>query len=137
MARNTRTGAVLEDMALPALQMGGYLVERQVQLSDRLGGGRHYGDIVASKDHQNILISLKWQQSSGTAEQKVPYEFMCLADALAKNDNFHKAYIVIGGNGWTKHSFFLNNLNDWVNTEQFVNVVRLETFVALANQGEL
>jgi len=25
-----------------------------------------------------ILISLKWQQSSGTAEQKVPFEVICL-----------------------------------------------------------
>ena len=85
MPRNTRTGAVLEQMVLPALEMGGYQIERQVRLTDRLGGGRHYGDIVASKYGERIVISLKWQQSSGTAEQKVPYEFMCLADVLAKD----------------------------------------------------
>ena len=43
MPRNTRTGAVLEQMVLPALEMGGYVVERQVRLTERLGGGRHYG----------------------------------------------------------------------------------------------
>jgi hypothetical protein len=137
MARDTRTGHVLEEMVLPALNMGGYEVERQVRLTDRLGGGRHFGDIVACKDGQRILISLKWQQTSGTAEQKVPYEFMCLAHVLANDLNIHSAYIVIGGTGWTKHSFFLNDLNDWVNTDEYVNVVRLETFVALANQGNL
>ena len=41
MPRNTRTGAVLEQMVLPALEMGGYFVERQVRLTERLGGGRH------------------------------------------------------------------------------------------------
>ena len=137
MPRNTRTGAVLEQMVLPALEMGGYSVERQVLLTERLGGGRHYGDIVASKENERIVISLKWQQASGTAEQKVPYEFMCLADVLAKDDSIQKAYIVIGGDGWTKHKFFLNDLNDWVNTDEFVDVVRLDSFVAKANQGLL
>ena len=137
MPRNTRTGAVLEQMVLPALEMGGYSVERQVLLTERLGGGRHYADIVASKENERIVISLKWQQASGTAEQKVPYEFMCLADVLAKDDSIQKAYIVIGGDGWTKHKFFLNDLNDWVNTDEFVDVVRLDSFVAKANQGLL
>jgi len=137
MPRNTRTGAVLEQMVLPALEMGGYLIERQVRLTDRLGGGKHYGDIVASKNGERIVISLKWQQSSGTAEQKVPYEFMCLADVLTNDSTIHKAYIVIGGDGWTKHSFFLNGLDSWVNTKQFVDVLRLDSFVAKANKGIL
>jgi hypothetical protein len=137
MPRNTRTGAVLEQMVLPALEMGGYIIERQVRLTDRLGGGKHYADIVASKNGERIVISLKWQQSSGTAEQKVPYEFMCLADVLANDSTIHKAYIVIGGDGWTKHSFFLNGLDSWVNTKEFVDVLRLDTFVAKANQGKL
>jgi hypothetical protein len=137
MPRNTRTGAVLEQMVLPALEMGGYIIERQVRLTDRLGGGKHYGDIVASKNGERIVISLKWQQSSGTAEQKVPYEFMCLADVLANDSTIHKAYIVIGGDGWTKHSFFLNGLDSWVNTKQFVDVLRLDSFVAKANKGIL
>ena len=137
MVRNTGTGRVLEQAVLPALERGGYEVERQVRLSDRLGGGRHYGDIVASKDGERILISLKWQQTSGTAEQKVPYEYMCLADVLSKDPEIHRAYIVIGGDGWTKHSFFLNELNDWVNTEEFVDVVLLNPFMAKANQGNL
>ena len=70
MPRNTRTGAVLEQMVLPALEMGGYVVERQVRLTERLGGGRHYGDIVASKDGERIVISLKWQQSSEQLNKK-------------------------------------------------------------------
>jgi hypothetical protein len=137
MPRNTRTGAVLEQMVLPALEMGGYIIERQVRLTDRLGGGKHYGDIVASKNGERIVISLKWQQSSGTAEQKVPYEFMCLADVLTNDSTIHKAYIVIGGDGWTKHSFFLNGLDSWVNTKEFVDVLRLDSFVAKANKGIL
>jgi hypothetical protein len=38
-------------------------------------------DAVAEKDERQILISVKWQQVSGTAEQKVPFEVICLVEA--------------------------------------------------------
>jgi hypothetical protein len=43
------------------------------------------------------FVSLKWQQVGGTAEQKVPFEVMCLADAVRAGH----AYLVLGGDGWT------------------------------------
>ena len=137
MGRNTRTGNVFEEMVLPALRMGGYEILSQVNLGERLGGGKHKADIVAEKDGVKIIVSLKWQQTSGTAEQKVPYEFMCLADAVHRNHDIQRAYIVIGGNGWTKDRFFIYNLDKWVNTKEDVQVMRSDSFIALANQGEL
>ena len=137
MGRNTRTGNVFEEMVLPALRMGGYEILSQVNLGERLGGGKHKADIVAEKDGMKIIVSLKWQQTSGTAEQKVPYEFMCLADAVHRNHDIQRAYIVIGGNGWTKDRFFIYNLDKWVNTKEDVQVMRSDSFIALANQGEL
>jgi len=76
--RNTRTGGVLELMVLPALDQGGYTHKVQVNIGKRLGLGRHMVDVVAEKDGHSILVSMKWQQVSGTAEQKVPYEVICL-----------------------------------------------------------
>ncbi|WP_139276661.1 PD-(D/E)XK nuclease superfamily protein [Spirulina major] len=78
MTRNTKTGQVLEFMVLPSLDLGGYRYETQVNIGHRPGGGKHYVDVVAAKDEAMILISLKWQQVSGTAEQKVPFEVICL-----------------------------------------------------------
>ena len=137
MARNTRTGQVLEMMVLPALEMGGYFVEKQVRLGERLGGGKHYADILATKGDESIVISLKWQQSSGTAEQKVPYEYMCLTNTVNLHEDVARGYIVIGGDGWTKHNFFLGELKDWVNNDANIQVLRLDSFVAKANQGLL
>jgi hypothetical protein len=76
--RNTRTGGVLEQMVLPALDQGGYSHRVQVNIGQRLGCGQHFVDVIARKDAQDLLISLKWQQVSGTAEQKVPFEIICL-----------------------------------------------------------
>jgi len=56
---------------------------------------RHFVDVIAEKDGKRFLVSLKWQQLSGTAEQKVPFEVISLADAVTK-DGFTKAYLVVG-----------------------------------------
>ena len=137
MGRDTSTGQVLEEMVLPSLAKGGYEVRNQVNIGTRLGGGRHMVDILASKGSQHVLVSLKWQQVGGTAEQKVPYEFMCLAHALIENQELDSAYIVIGGTGWTKDKFFRGDLVNWVNTREKVRVIRLEDFVARANSGNI
>ena len=39
--RNTRTGGVLEQMVLPALDQGGYIYKVQVNIGQRLGCGQH------------------------------------------------------------------------------------------------
>lgn len=137
MPRNTRTGGVLEKMVLPALDQGGYIYGTQVHLGQRLGLGRHFVDAVAEKDGQRFLISLKWQQVPGTAEQKVPFEVISLIDALGAGD-YAKAYIVLGGEGWTLRDFYTaGGLKKYLINSDNVEVIRLEAFVGRANQGKL
>jgi hypothetical protein len=66
---------------------------------------RHFVDVIAEKDGKRFVVSLKWQQVLGTAEQKVPFEVISLADAVTK-DGFTKAYLVLGGEGWTLRAFY-------------------------------
>ncbi len=134
---STRTGGVLERMILPALDQGGYTYETQVQLGQRLGLSKHVVDAVAHKDGRHVLISLKWQQVSGTAEQKVPFEVICLLEALQPG-NHDKAYLVLGGEGWTLRTFYTaGGLKPYLVNSDKVDVVTLEGFVGRANQGKL
>lgn len=140
MPRNTTTGRVLEEMILPALTRGGYRFKTQVQVGQRFGGGRHIVDVVAwGSDGEGVLISLKWQQTSGTAEQKVPFEAICLADAVLSPENqFKKAYLVLGGAGWKLRDFFVGGgLNEHLRYGELVTILSLEEFIAKANQGQL
>ena len=50
---------------------------------------------------------MKWQEASGTAEQKVPFDVMCLADALQEG-SYGKAYLVLGGPGWTLRDWYVS-----------------------------
>jgi hypothetical protein len=82
---------------------------------------------------------LKWQQVSSTAEQKVPFEAMCLAQAVLDSEGeYNKAYLVLGGDGWKLRDFFVGgDLEKHLCHSNLVNIVTLETFVGLANQGKL
>ena len=138
--RGTTTGAVLEQMVLPALELGGYEYFRQVDIGERLGGGKHVVDLVAyNVTGSGYLISLKWQQTSGTAEQKVPFEAMCLTQAvLAEPERYDKAYLVLGGPSWTLRDFYTSGgLLPFLRHDALLSVLTLESFVARANRGEL
>lgn len=137
MSRNTRTGNVLERMVLPALDQGGYSYRVQAKLGRRFGIGSHVVDAVVAKDGREILVSVKWQQVSGTAEQKVPFEVICLLEAL-ESGPYEKAYLVLGGEGWTFREFYTSNgLAKYLAYDQKVEIVTLERFVAKANAGKL
>lgn len=135
--RDTTTGQVLEKMIVPALMRGGYEVEQQVVIESRPGGGTHRVDAVASKDGRKILVSLKWQQVSGTAEQKVPFEVISLAKAVGAG-GYDKAYLVLGGEGWTLRDYFTSgDLVEHLKNTETVRIVTLEGFIAFANNGRL
>ncbi len=137
VSRNTQTGEVLEQMIFPALQKGGYTWQRRVNIGKRPGGGKHYVDAVVTKDGCLILVSSKWQEVSGTAEQKVAFEVICLIQALESGE-YKKAYLILGGPGWTLRRFYVNGgLHQYINKSENIHVVTLETFVAKANQGAL
>jgi hypothetical protein len=124
-------------MVLPALTRGGYSYIRQVNVGDRLGCGRHIVDAVAEKDDAKFLISVKWQQVSGTAEQKVPFEVICLAEAMSAGE-YAKAYLVLGGEGWKLRDFYTTGgLARHLTAADRVQIVTLESFIARANQRKL
>jgi len=127
-------------MVLPALEQGGYTYEKQVVIGKRLGGRNHKVDLIlTTRQGRKIPVSMKWQQVSGTAEQKVPFEIMCLADAVAKSEGkFSKAYLVLGGDGWTLKDFYLGDgLKQYLKNFEAIEVVKLEAFIAKANKGIL
>ena len=52
----------------------------------------------ASNDDLSVLVSMKWQETSGTAEQNVPFEMLWLGDAV-REDGDKAAYPVLSGPG--------------------------------------
>ena len=138
-ARSTTTGEVMEQMVLPALARGKYTTQRKRMVGSRLGVTRHYIDTFAEDPRGRIhLISLKWQQVGGTAEQKVPFEVISLIDLLLKNESYYKAHLVLGGDGWKYKDFYVGGgLRPYILNADRVNIMTLDAFVGAANQGLL
>lgn len=135
--RKTSTGAVLEAMIRPALERGGCKWTKQREIGSRPGGRKHIVDAVVSRNNKHILVSLKWQQTSGTAVQKVPFEVICLSDAVRDGHGDH-AYLVLGGDGWILRDYYTSGgLTDHLIHAALVHVVTLEKFVRLANNSQL
>jgi hypothetical protein len=99
--------------------------------------GTHKADAIARTGTDEILVSLKWQQTGGTAEQKVLFEVMCLADAV-RTGKAIRAYLVLGGDGWSLRDYYTSGaLADHLIYAKLVRVVTLEAFIRIANNGDL
>jgi hypothetical protein len=147
-------------MVLPAFERGNYHYHKGVNIGQRLGlPRRHLIDaLVWRDDGETYLVSSKWQQSSGTAEQKVPFEVMCLLAAInggagsfpsvdcthcqvryePSSENSVGSYLVLGGSGWTLREFYTHGgLVGFMPESARIKIVTLEDFVAMANTGRL
>src|SRR5260370_3800957 len=135
--RNTQSASVLEAMIVPALVRGGYRHTPQQVIGRRFGGGRHIVDAIAEKNDQKYLVSRKWQQTGGTAEQKVPFEVISLADVVLTSQ-YAKAYLVLGGEGWTLRDFYVSGaLKKHLLHADKVEILTLESFLAALKKARL
>ena len=61
-------------------------------------------EIIAATIFREVLLHGLTIAVVGTAEQKVPFEVVCLADAVVTGA-YAKAYLVLEGEGWKLRSF--------------------------------
>ena len=122
--RDTSTGKVneaeiesflrenLNESVYPQAELGTQFSTGKTHIVDVLLGGSAYKKKKTSKrwisQHQGgTLISLKYQKVEGTAEEKIPFEFWKLQDAINKY-GYKKAIIVLcGDDGWTLKEEYL------------------------------
>jgi hypothetical protein len=138
---STRTGRVLEEMVLPALQEAGYQYKKQSRIGRVMGGRPYRADLLVHDpaSGRRIVVSLKWQQVAGTAEQKVPFEVIALLELLESGE-CDEVYLVLGGTGWTPQlrEFYLSEgLCRFIPGADRVRIVGLEEFIKLVNTHRL
>ena len=129
--RTDLTGKAFENLCYDLLDRAGYNVEEQVNLGLRPTGGAHNVDLEVIEDEvlgTRGLISLKYQDVAGTAEEKIPYEQMCLQHAC-ETYGYAYAIIVLAGPGWKHDQRYVENVfGKWMNTPD-VQVLDFDSFV--------
>lgn len=131
-----KTGKEFENFCEHLLSVAGYNVEEQVNIGLRPTGGTHNVDLLVSIDDDvRHIVSLKFQEVAGTAEEKIPYEQICLQHAC-ETYNYETAIIVLAGPGW-KHDdcYREGTLNKWMNVP-FVKVMNFDEFLEMYDLWE-
>ena len=104
MTRDTSTGTNYEKRIDVLLEENNIEYSSQVNIGIKRNGKRHRVDLIIDK----TLVSLKHQQVGGTAEEKVPFEFMKLQHAV-DDYGYNNAIIVLSGDtGWTWKEYYLS-----------------------------
>lgn len=107
-SRDTTTGKSYEDVVEELLnEHTNHKVESQVNVGAKRNGGRHYVDILLNNEE---LVSLKFQQVQGTAEEKIPFEVMKLQHAVIDH-GYKSAVIVLAGpdKAWKWKEYYLSD----------------------------
>lgn len=106
--KNSSTGVKFEAEIQYLLEnFSSHSFEPQVNIGLKRNGGKHYVDILLNNEE---LISLKYQQVEGTAEEKIPFEFMKLQHAV-DDYGYKGATIVISGpdSAWKWKEYYLSD----------------------------
>jgi len=138
--RDTTTGSnyeqIIEACLKRSCEKNGLVALPQVSIGDKPGGGKHRVDWEIHKagdEDVRGLISCKFQGTSGTAEEKIPYEVIKLLNSMEEDTRYKKSWIIMGGDGWSPgmRVFVLNHLHRWIpemqnrvsilTTDQFIN----------------
>lgn len=139
--RNTTTGTNYEDKIKYLIETNtNHRVRIRYNIGKKRNGGNHIVDILLNEKE---LISLKYQKTGGTAEEKIPFEVIKLQEAI---DDYHyeKATIVLAGEdkAWTLKEYYLSGdfmkyLNcpsvRIISHEQFINEYIGNNFIEETN----
>lgn len=104
--RQTVTGRKYEkEIANLLEEYTSHKFESQSNIGKKRNGGKHYIDILLNNI---ILLSLKYQQVLGTAEEKVPFEIMKLQHAIDDYE-YECAILVLAGpdSAWKWKDYYL------------------------------
>tara|TARA_B100000780_G_C20671070_1_gene267080 strand:- start:36 stop:449 length:414 start_codon:yes stop_codon:yes gene_type:complete len=112
------TGIDFEKHIANLLRQQGCSVTEQVCIGYKFGNHKHNIDSLVNA---KILVSVKFQDVAGTAEEKVGYEMWTLNEKILTGA-FEKAFVIFGGQGWTIYE----NLEKMVKLFPKIKLVRYE-----------
>lgn len=134
MPRDTTSGKYYEDTVELAIKRScdknNLVASKQQVIGTSPSGGKHKVDwelVKAADENVRGLLSCKFQNTPGTAEEKVVYEVVKLLHAMRQDPRYKKAWITFGGKGWTE------GLKKFVSTqlEKYIPEVKGKVFFIL------
>lgn len=140
VTRDTGTGREYEKIVELCIQrsckLNGLSKKAQVAVGEKPGGGRHVVDWelwVTADENRRGLLSCKVQHSTGTAEEKIPFEVLKLLETMESDKRYKVAWLVLGGMGWSPGllQFYLQELPRLIPAmEGQVRILRTDSLIS-------
>lgn len=131
--KNTESGKNLELMVCALLSGAGFSVQRKfIGFVKSIDRQPHRIDIYAVKNKSDILVSCIYQNSVGSAQKKLPHEYMSLAKSMT-DSRVQAGYIVLFGK--ETHTDTLKDFIGYMNFDFNIKIVSLEEFTEIINKG--
>jgi hypothetical protein len=123
MSRDTGTGAAFKEIVEGVLNSiapkQNIELQRGVTVGVKPNGlpNRFDFSICRSSNHDiRGLISCRSQSTSGSAEEKIPFEVVRMLHTMSMDSRYRRGWIILGGNGWSSDllDFYVHNLNEFI-----------------------
>lgn len=130
----------LREACVSALPSGVWIVRRSVTLSPAPRGGNIQADVLATNSETGFRLGIfpRWQQASGTAEEKILFQVLKVQMAVSvKPDCLHAAAFVLEGAGWTWRDYFLSGRwKQYVRLHVPTDCLSFSAFIERFSDGE-
>lgn len=138
--KKSGSGQIFEEQVIAVLKGNGWEFSKKVRLGNRLGKESKFEvDILAGIGPRTIAVSCKYQDTPGTAIDKIPYEYMSMLHAM-ETHAIARGFIVVFGKELEDHYFLTEGLNELANYMRIspsLKIVTLREFQSLINTGEI
>lgn len=123
MTRNTTSGINFQRIVAECIKRSceHYELDSQseVNVGVRPSGGKHRVDFELwsrTDPNKRALVSCKYQETGGTAEEKIPYEVIKLIHTMESDRRYRRAWLVLGGVGFTPSlvDFYKTRLHEFI-----------------------
>lgn len=140
------TWKLFEGILDKALVDSGYKIEDNKNYSFicSLTGRKHMPDKVIKnpKTKKLIIISKKWQEVNGTADEKIMYEVLKLLDLKTNYSQIENVYILLGGKGFDSklgYYYLSQNWNSFLDKKykNQIKIINLNSLLPLISKKAL
>lgn len=130
-----------EDITAAVFIADGWKVQKQFIAGFKPGKRtKHRVDFLASKGTIDILVSCKYQDTTGTAFEKLPYEYISLLNAV-ENNAFTGGYLVLFGEVLRRENMFGtlygSEMSKYMRMSSKIIVCSFEELVRSINRGSV
>lgn len=106
-------------------------IGRDATLTTFLGFDYKVEFVLQRLSGERVPVKLVYQDSSGSAEQKMPYHMLAMGQGVREAHDIQHGYIVLGGDGWTrKDALIAGRFHPFLVGTEGVRIETLEGFVA-------